>query len=77
MLSGCSCERSVGVNQAPTNNKDIRVTKLFTHEGCSVYRFHDMEYVYYADCRGSVQYNTRRQSGKTTVTDKHLVKTNN
>lgn len=34
---------------------DIRVEKLFTHEGCTVYRFFDNRYVYYTNCQGSTQ----------------------
>lgn len=39
-----------------TANADFRVDKLFTHEGCTAYRFHDAgEYVYYTVCdRGQI-----------------------
>jgi hypothetical protein len=34
---------------------DFKVEKLFTFEGCSVYRFYDDRTVYYSNCNGSTQ----------------------
>lgn len=34
---------------------DFKVEKLFTHEGCTVYRFDDTRTVYYTNCQGSTQ----------------------
>lgn len=38
-----------------TDNKEIPIDRLFTHEGCSIYRFHDFgDYHYFSDCRNAV-----------------------
>lgn len=34
-------------------NTQFSVEKLFTHEGCSVYRFEDNRYHYYVKCNNS------------------------
>ena len=34
---------------------DFKVEKLFTYEGCSVYRFYDDRTVYYTNCNGQTQ----------------------
>ncbi len=41
------------VASTPTNNPNIEVHTLFTHDGCTVYRFFDTEYHYYARCDGA------------------------
>ena len=47
---------------------EFRIEKLFTHEGCTLYRFYDDRQVYYSDCRGQTQ--TTRSCGKgCTTTD--------
>ena len=38
ILSGCNAEP---VSVAQTDNAEIRVARLFDHDGCTVYRFHD------------------------------------
>lgn len=38
VLSGCDVDP---VSQSNTNNKEIQVDLLFTHDGCNVYRFND------------------------------------
>lgn len=49
-LSGCARDP---VSTDHTDNQSVSVDKLFTHEGCSVYRFYDAgHYHYWADCRG-------------------------
>jgi hypothetical protein len=48
-----SCAKPV--EQTETNNPSFSVSKLFTHEGCTVYRFYDFGYYrYYVNCSGSV-----------------------
>lgn len=38
---------------SPSNNKDYKVDYLFEHDGCKVYRFHDLgHYVYFTNCQG-------------------------
>jgi hypothetical protein len=39
------------VATAPSNNANIEVDTLFTHDGCTVYRFHDGTYHYFVRCR--------------------------
>jgi hypothetical protein len=51
---------------AATDNPEVAVSKMFTHDGCTVYRFSDAgNYVYYAKCEGG-QTNTSwdRSCGK-------------
>jgi hypothetical protein len=40
------------VATTPSNNADVRVDELFTHDGCTVYRFRDGAYHYYVRCKG-------------------------
>lgn len=35
--------------------RDFKVETLFTHEGCTVYRFYDDRRVYFTNCQGSTQ----------------------
>ncbi len=41
------------VASTPTNNPNIAVETLFTHDGCTVFRFFDSFYHYYARCDGA------------------------
>lgn len=48
-----ACTPTPSVSTSQTDNDAIVVSKLFTHEGCSVYRFEaDGYYRYYAHCGG-------------------------
>ena len=38
---------------SPSSNPDLRVDTLFTHDGCTVYRFRDLSYHYYVRCQNS------------------------
>lgn len=45
----------LGCNQDPiavssSNNPNVKVDELFTHKGCTVYRFLDGRYHYFTDC---------------------------
>ena len=52
-LTGCEREPESTV----TAGRDIKVSKLFTVDGCSVYRFGDSgRSVYFTNCSGSTQY---------------------
>ncbi len=52
LLAGCNTEDPVSTNQ--TDNVKFRVDKLFTNEGCTIYRFTDGGYDhYYANCPGA------------------------
>lgn len=44
-------------------SQDFQVEKLFTFEGCTVYRFHDDRTVYFTNCKGSVKW--EESHGKT------------
>jgi hypothetical protein len=38
---------------SPSSNPDLHVDTLFTHDGCTVYRFRDLGYHYYVRCLGA------------------------
>lgn len=54
VLGGCnkSAESTVAVGQG------FKVEKLFTTDGCTVYRFYDNGYRYFTNCSGSTYGNT-------------------
>jgi hypothetical protein len=52
MLALVACQKAS--EQAITSG-EFKVEKLFTHEGCTVYRFYDDRTVYYTNCNGSTQ----------------------
>ena len=59
LFSACT-KKPISVSN--TDNIDINVGELFTHEGCTVYRFSDNgDYHYYAHCvNGSSETIVRR-----------------
>ncbi len=46
----CSGCLAPPVASSPSNNSQIEVETLFTHDGCTVFRFYDAGYHYYARC---------------------------
>lgn len=46
----CGCEKYG--TPVPDVDPTYNVVKLFTNDGCTLYRFNDGRYVYYSDCRG-------------------------
>ena len=48
---------------------EFKVEKLFTHEGCTVYRFFDDRRVYYTNCQGSTQSSCGKNCEQTVETD--------
>jgi hypothetical protein len=68
-LAACGAD-PVGVNSS--SNPEIKVERLFDHEGCTMYRFHDFGSArYYVRCNASpsnVEWDERRYCGKTTCT---------
>lgn len=58
MLSICAVLLLAGCAKEPlsierVDNNEFQLDKLFSHEGCTVYRFSDWgRYHYYTDCRG-------------------------
>lgn len=57
LLVACACLVSCarqGLSEEETTNAEISLTKLFTHDECTVYRFMDAgRYHYFAKCRDS------------------------
>lgn len=49
-LAGCYASP---VTQGPSNNPEVPVALLFSHDGCDVYRFDDQGAHYFARCRDS------------------------
>lgn len=49
--------------------REFRVEKLFTYEGCTVYRFFDDRHVYYTNCQGSTQHSCGKNCEQRTDTD--------
>ena len=50
-----ACQKDA--EQTARAGTEFKVEKLFTHEGCTVYRFFDDRTVYYTNCQGSTQSN--------------------
>ena len=74
LLAACGNE-AIGTVQ--TNNPNFELKLLFSHDGCSVYRFWDFNEVhYYTDCRGSVTSARQTRCGKNcTRTDYYEITT--
>ena len=52
-LAGCAGE----AEESTSAGREFKVDKLFTHEGCTVYRFWDASnYRYFTNCRGTVSW---------------------
>jgi hypothetical protein len=54
-LEGCiSFPKQMPISTKPSaNNKDYKVSFLFEHDGCKVYRFEDRgEFIYFTSCNG-------------------------
>lgn len=66
LLAGCNKDPE----SATQVNKEFAVDKLFTHEGCTVYRFIDDGRKYYTNCSGSVSFT--RSCGKGCVYDERI-----
>jgi hypothetical protein len=52
VLATAGCHASA-VAESPTNNAELEVQVLFTHDGCTVYRFFDVGAHYYVRCNGA------------------------
>ena len=54
IVSGCSKEAA---ETKRTDNENFRVERLFTVDGCTVYRFHDAgDARYFSSCAGAVSW---------------------
>lgn len=49
LITGCSAKSESTVQ---TSNSNVKVEKLFEHEGCTAYRFDDQRTVHYVRCTG-------------------------
>jgi hypothetical protein len=63
------CFFATSCNEKPdavlqSTNVEYKVDKLFTVDGCNVYRFYDDGSKYFTNCKGGVNYDVRH--GKTT-----------
>jgi hypothetical protein len=52
------------VATTPSTNGEVPVDELFTHDGCTVFRFRDGTYHYYVRCRGEPTATTLSCTGK-------------
>lgn len=66
LLALAGCQKQAEQTQAA--GSDFQVDKLFTVDGCTVYRFQDARTVYFTNCSGSASYSYSQQSGKARVT---------
>ena len=59
ILTGCYVKRMPIYSKNASNNDDYKVNYLFSHDGCSVYRFLDKgNYVYFTNCDGNAYIRT-------------------
>lgn len=65
-LSGCDIERETV--EKTQQQGSWKVEKLFTVDGCSVYRFYDSRWIYYSNCAGHAQYEYTTNTGKVSTT---------
>lgn len=61
VITLAGCQKEAEFHQT-AGTGGFNVEKLFTVEGCSVYRFKDYRTVYYTNCSGSTQ--TQQSCGK-------------
>lgn len=66
VLALTGCQKEAEQSQAAGSN--FKVDKLFTVDGCTVYRFMDARTVYFTNCTGSASYSYQQKSGKTYTT---------
>ena len=72
LLGLASCDSAEPKERINSDNVDITVELMFTHDGCNMYRFQSCKgchYVYWSDCRGSTETAYTVHHGKTTSTD--------
>jgi hypothetical protein len=52
-LTFIACAPKVIYEKEAANNKEYKVSYLFEHDGCKVYRFYDHgTYIYFTNCEG-------------------------
>lgn len=52
LLASC-VKKNTSLQTSNTDNPQIQVELLFTHDGCKVYRFYNIDYRYFTNCTGS------------------------
>lgn len=63
IIVGCESKKVTPVEV--TGAKDnFEVVKLFTHDGCTVYRFYDSRYRYFTNCSGKTMTEYTETCGK-------------
>jgi len=68
MVCLTACQKPA--ESSATVGRDFKVEKLFTYEGCTVYRFLDDRRVYYTNCQGSTQSDCGKNCEQTVTTGK-------
>jgi hypothetical protein len=66
-IAGCVKQEE---GEAVTTNSNFKLERLFTHDGCTVYRFYDARYRYYSDCRGAAAWS--ESCGKNCTSDQSV-----
>ena len=67
-----SCADTTPVETKGTDNPNLAVSRMFTTDGCTVYRFYDTGYPhYFANCRGSTMTDYTKTCGKGCTTTFH------
>lgn len=70
-LAGCNGKPE----EATRISEDFTVERLFTHDGCTVYRFKDAGARYFTNCQGGTSWTTRHGNGKSSHTKQHEIPT--
>ena len=65
LAAGCDGRIKAEQKISARQGGDYTVEKLFTVDGCTVYRFNDCGFKYFTNCKGSTQWT--ESSGKTTT----------
>ena len=73
--SGCGNRKTVqSISAEVTDNKEVVVELVLTHDGVKVYRFWDgWRYIYYTDARGTTRWEEVIPQGKTVRIEEHEV----
>lgn len=65
-----SCANS-SIKTESTDFNGIKLDLLFEKDGCKIYRFRDgLEFVYWSDCSGRIEYEYNRNNGKSSTSHK-------
>jgi hypothetical protein len=65
-----SCKND-SIKTEVTDFNGVKIALLFEKDGCKMYRFKDgLEFIYWSDCRGKVEYEYTTKTGKSSETHK-------